>query len=319
MLEAADFITLPYTPDLNWAGIAYVCRMLAQPIWDARNPTYPQLRQVVAEKAATLALIRYLETRDVRFRIYNLAPFTDPNRSDIVIAGRRCEIRCSLSFQKTKTLTSAHTIGRLMKATALVPKDRIADENLGNEEIFIFSFVSALRNNALSGRSNNYEYMLYKMPESWNRPQNRVPLGLVRISNNSHKKVALEVAGYNNNHELQIEKLEIRPQECGVSGKIFDHLIYLHPDHVPDGAVTVYSTSRDKPLTILPHQWGNIWVYGVHIILCGSITISEVRRRIQGVSGSERKKPRTGLNQQHFRITIRELHPLDELFSEAKK
>jgi hypothetical protein len=58
----------------------------------------------------------------------------------------------------------------------------------------------------------------------------------------------------------------------------FYSLVYAHLSEIPAGRLGLYSPGLDKTMIIKPYEWGNIWVYGMNIILAGWITRGEFLR-----------------------------------------
>src|SRR6266508_6746306 len=96
MISSSDFIHLPYTRDLTEGGIAYAVHSLPYTYNRVSGSPYDNLRRIVAEAAVELAFRRYLSEREIPFDVKGAPPFTDPERYDDSLAGRRCEIKSFL-------------------------------------------------------------------------------------------------------------------------------------------------------------------------------------------------------------------------------
>ena len=144
MVSSADFIRLDYTPDLTQAGIAHV----SQDLTNAHNRTdakpFETLRQIVSQKAAELALIRYLVSENVPHYIRSSTPFSAPDNYSITIAGRRCALYTYLIHRKSRIRKINQHPDQLLKAHAMVPSDQIDAEQLNQRDLYCFAFISAL-------------------------------------------------------------------------------------------------------------------------------------------------------------------------------
>ena len=88
---------------------------------------------------------------------------------------------------------------------------------------------------------------------------------------------------------------------------------------MPDGTIGVHSPNLDKTYLVDSMGWGNIWVYGMDIILGGYITRGEFRQKAHHLpAGSHTfQYPRT--RTENLALPFHQLHPLIELFSKAQK
>jgi hypothetical protein len=77
---------------LTQSGITYAGRLLAR-LYEKDGPDrFARLRENVAEVAVELAFRRGLQPEEVPFENLSATSFTDPDRRDLAIAGRRCEL-----------------------------------------------------------------------------------------------------------------------------------------------------------------------------------------------------------------------------------
>ena len=144
MVAVDDLITLTYTTDLTRSGITYAGRSLARAYEPAGPARFARLRQVVAEIAVELAFRRYLQDQEVPIDHLNATSFTDPDRYDLAIAGRRCELVSSLIFNKQRIREIRAFPETLLAAPALVPSSQVSGSPLQYEDLYIFSFLNAL-------------------------------------------------------------------------------------------------------------------------------------------------------------------------------
>src|SRR5512145_1817614 len=96
MVSASDLIHLPYTSDLTEGGIAYAVRSLPYTYNRTGGAPYERIRRIVAGIAVELAFRRHLGEHHIPFDVMAAAPFTEPDRYDVSLAGRRCDIKSFL-------------------------------------------------------------------------------------------------------------------------------------------------------------------------------------------------------------------------------
>ena len=102
MLIPSDLIKLPYTPDLTQAGIAYACRSLAHTYDRMGGSQYDRLRRIGTGIAGELAFRRLLVQEEVPHDVLGATHFTEPDRYDIALGGRRCDLKGYVLSQKRK-------------------------------------------------------------------------------------------------------------------------------------------------------------------------------------------------------------------------
>src|SRR5918995_1403645 len=99
MIDTSDFIQLPYTHDLTEGGIAHMLRSLPYNLQREGSSTYERLRRGVAEAAVEIAFRRYLSEQGIPFDVKAGLPFTGHDHYDVMLGGRRCEIKSLLIRQ----------------------------------------------------------------------------------------------------------------------------------------------------------------------------------------------------------------------------
>ena len=144
MLEAEDFIRLPFTADLTQAGIVYACRSLPYTYDRVGGTRFTRLRRIVVGKAVELGLRRLLAERQVPFDQRGSTPFTDPDRYDLALGGRRVDVKSFLLSERVR-IREVHSHSRaLLEAAALVPADQAGGEHLRDHDLYLFAFALAL-------------------------------------------------------------------------------------------------------------------------------------------------------------------------------
>src|SRR6185436_14326211 len=144
MISPSDLIHLPYTRDLTEGGIAYAVRSLPYTYNRMGGSPYDRLRRIVAGVAVELAFRRHLSEQNVPFDVMGATPFTDPDRYDVSLGGRRCDIKSFLITYRTQISEMKRDPQVVLKAPALVPSDQNAAEGRTDHDIYLFAFLPAL-------------------------------------------------------------------------------------------------------------------------------------------------------------------------------
>ncbi len=323
MITSADFITIPYTPDMTQGGIAYACKSLPYTYNRMGTSHFKRLQRIVAGVAVELAYRRYLTQENVPHDNLGATPFTDPDRYDIAIGGRRCDLKSYLLIQKEQIRQIRKNPAQLLDAQALVPADQMASTHLGDEDLYIFAFLSALltpNQEALkkARQAGQPVYMIYPLPKTWARPAIWAPLGRLVLKSDAARQIKLELGGQDGQHRTLSESIKLRPGMRTSARGTFHALYYLHTPDIPDGPVGVHSPVLDETLIIAPLEWGNIWIYGMEIIYTGYMRRGEFRAKASHLPAGSRvfQYPRTSTP--NLALPIRELYPLRGFFEQAK-
>jgi hypothetical protein len=120
VLTVSDLLHLPYTRDLTDGGIAYALHALPYLHHRMGSSPYEHLRRVVAGAMVELAFRRYLSEQGIPFEVKSAAPFTEPDRYDVSLAGRRCDIKSFLISHREQVAEIRRDPQIVLRAPALV-------------------------------------------------------------------------------------------------------------------------------------------------------------------------------------------------------
>lgn len=324
MLSASDFIHLPYTRDLTEGGIAYTMRSLPYLYQRLGDSPYHKIRKVAADVAVELAFRRYLGEHEIPFDVQSATPFTEPDRYHVSLGGRRCDIKSFLITHRDQITEMKRNPQVVLNAPALVPSDQNAAEGNFNTDIYLFAFLSGLA--AVSQHdvqkvidTNQPHHFIHVMPEAWVRPQKWTPLGALAMKSDSEEAQVLEISGQDAGREMRSLQVELPPRtRVQIDGGFFS-VTHLHSNTHPKTRIGIHSSRRDDTCIVDPHDWGNIWVYGMDILLVGYLTREEFSQRAsflrEGMQVFQYEKTRT----KNLAVSVYDLKPLSELFERVKE
>ena len=323
MVTETDFIAIPFTPDMTQAGIQYARKSLPYTYDRMGGDRFKRLRRIVAGKAVELAFKRHLNNEEIPHDILGSTPFTDPDHYDIAIGGRRCDIKSFMLTHKKRIREVRKEPQRLLSAQALVPVDQMKSEHLTDDDIYIFSFLTALltpNQDALKKAvaAEQPIYMIHALPKKWARPDPWGSLGELAVKSNMATSLKLELGGQDVEHKFQSEHLMLHPQTRVAAKQKFSTLSYLYTPNFPDGTIGLHSSKMDETYLVDPLDWSNIWVYGMEITFGGYITRGEFRQNATRLSVGSRVFQYARTQTENFTLTIQDLRPLNELFKRAK-
>ncbi len=323
MLSVTDLVALPYTPDLTQGGIAYACRSLPYTYDRMGGSTFDRLRRIVAGVSVELALRRYLISEGVSFDVLGATPFTEPDRYDLALGGRRCDIKSFLLFHKQRIRAVRQAPERLLEAPALVPLDQLSSEGWRYEDLYVFAFVSALitPDDETLQRAEAAEqptFIMHTMPREWSRPPHWETLSPVAIKADLDQPLTVELGGQKAARQFHTVTFELAPRQRVRVPDAFHSLSYLRVDRQPEGRLGVSSPRQGKPYLVPVEAWSNIWVYGLDITLAGYINCGEFRRRAKRVRAGSKvlQYPRTRVD--NMAVPVGELHPMSDLVLRAR-
>ncbi len=273
---------------------------------------------MVAGTAVELAFRRYLTEQNVPFEVKGTLPFSKPDRYDVFLGGRRCAIQSFLISHRDQIRTLQADPGHLLAAQALVPLDQHVSEDTSSKDVYIFAFVAGVTADRLDDTQKAYEagqpiYPAHCMPAPWRQPQTWIPLGSVVLKSECEAPLTLEIGGQNSTREFLTYEVVLRRGTRHQLETDLYSLAYLHANRMPQARLGIHAPTRRETYVIQPADWGNIWVYGMHIYLAGWLTHAEFRRKASLLPEGSRAYQYDRTRTKNLVVPIPELRPIREL------
>lgn len=324
MIATSDFLHLPYTRDLTEAGIAYALRSLPQTYHRAGGSPYDKLRRTVASVAVELAFRRCLSERNVPFEVKGASPFTEPNRYDVSLSGRRCEVKSSFISHRDQISEMKRSPQVILNAPALVPSDQNAAEGHSDRDIYLFAFLSGLAAASQEDLkkaigAGQPHYLAHVMPDSWMRPAAWNPLGTLVVKSEAEEAITLELGGQTEGREMRSFEVAIPPRRRVEIPNEFFTLAYIHIKTPSNAKVGIHCSQWRETRLIGEADWGNIWVYGMDILLAGFLTRGEFNRKAKPVPEGARVFQYERTRTKNLAVPVSELRSISELFERIKE
>ena len=320
MLSSSDFLHLPYTPDLTEAGIAYALRSLAYSYErDGRSP-YGRLRRLVANVAVELAFRRYLTQEHVSFEVKASTPFTDRERFDVVLNGHRCDLKPFLISHREQILQIRKNPAVLLDAQALVPSDSHAGDGHSYNDIYLFAFMNGLVAASQADlqkaiEKNQPHYLVYVPSMLLRKPIHWKPLGTLTLRSESAEELIVEVNGQDEAREMKREVISLSPGVNVKLHEVFYSITSLHVRRVPEARIRIHCESLNETLVIAPHDWSNIWVYGMDIFMVGYATYEEMSQRATLLLPNSRTFQYERTHVKNLSLLVSKLKPIQKLWA----
>ena len=322
MITPSDILHLSCTPDLIQGGIAYALRSLPYNFGHGGRPTYDRLRQVVSEAAVEIAFRRYLSEQDIAFDVKAALPFSGHDRYDVILGGRRCEIKSFLINDREQISQMRQEPGFLLKAPVLVASDQHAAEGHSPRDLYLFAFLVGEVTTSQDGAYNRIEekqphYLVHVMPEAWNRPAQWHPLGKLVLKSESEETQTIELGGRDEGGAMCSHTVELLPRRrLEIPSGLFS-LSYVHTRSSSPARIGIHSPVYRETYIIEAQDWGNLWVYSMDLLLAGYLTREEFRRRASFIPVGARVFPYKQMQVKNLAVPVSDLRPLSELLERA--
>ena len=323
MITVNDFVHLPYARDLTDGGIAYAVHSLPYTYNRMGGSPYERLRRIVAGVAVELAFRRYLTEQNVPFDVMGATPFTDPDHYDVSLGGRRCDIKSFLITHREQIAEMKSEPKIVLKAPALVPSDQNAAEGHSNNDLYLFAFLSGLVANSPTDLekivlADQPSYFIHVMPENWNRPEKWNPLGGLALKSDTEQSLTVEIGGQNAGRAMRSLEVQVPPHKRVQVEEGFFSLAYIRTGLPPQGRLGVHSSQLKETHIIEPSDWGNIWVYGLDILLAGYLTREEFNQRASFIREGARVFQYNRTRTKNLAVSVYDLRPVAELLERAR-
>jgi hypothetical protein len=327
--KSPSILRLPYDSSLTLAGIEYAKKSLHYTYNRMHLAPEARLRKIVAGVAVELAFRRWLQAQNVPFELLGATHFTEKDKYDLRLGGRRCDIKSFLISDRKQITTLRRDPAWLNAAEALVPEDQFQSDRLGERDIYLFGFLAGLETRSAADlkramvaeqpvylihtltqprwRGANYAAGTVRNGSAWRS------LGQLLFKADTPAPVKLEAGGQVGNHSARVERLALEPRVRTATRAEFYSLLYLHVPRLPRGPVGVRSSVLRETVLIEPRDWVNIWVYGLEVYLAGWLPKADFRslsRRLPAGS-TVLQYPRTQTDNRAVPVTM--LRPVSEL------
>jgi hypothetical protein len=323
MISSSNFIKLPYSPDLTEGGIAHALRSLSHGFdGPASSLPYERMRRSVANTAVEIAFRRYLSRQDIPFEVQTAMPFTDSERYDVSLDGRRCDLKSYWISHREQISEMRHKPQILLDAPALVPSDQHAREGHKRDDLYIFAFLAGLTAASQDDLkkvlvSDQPHYLAYAMPQEWRKPSHWNPLGTLALKSESAEELLVEIQGQDSGRELMRKTISLPPKTRVLIHEGFYAISALHVRRMPDARVGIHCEGIRETCIISPTEWGNLWVYGMDIFLTGWVSYEEFSQLAKPLPVNSRTFQYEHTKVKNLTLPISELKPLSHLFDKS--
>jgi hypothetical protein len=319
MLSPADLLRLPYDDSLTLAGIEYAKKSLHYTYNRMGLRPAARLRKIVAGVAVELRFRRWLDAQALPYDLLGATPFTEKDRYDLCLGGRRCDVKSFLISDVRSRAELRRDPAWLMDAAALVPEDQFESSSLGENDLYLFGFLAARETRQRADlekavTAGQPVCLLYTPLEAaWLGRGMWQPLGRLVLKSSLARPIAVEVGGQDQNRAVVVERLTLPPRTRLETRHTFYSLLYLRVPRLPDALLGVRSPALRLTRLVAPADWFNIWVYGEEVFMAGWLTKGEFRALGRRLPAGRAVKQYPHTQVDNRMVPVNELRPIREL------
>jgi hypothetical protein len=156
------------------------------------------------------------------------------------------------------------------------------------------------------------------MPDAWSRPSGWSPLGTLVLKSESEQAQIVQLAGQDEGRAIRSCMVELPAKtRVEVQSGLYS-LNYLHLQSSPAARIGVYCPLRQETHIIGALDWGNIWVYGLDILLAGYMPYEEFSRRAGFIPAGTAISQHVYAHLKSLSVPVADLRPLSELFESVR-
>lgn len=269
-----------------------MCRQLPRLYITQRNISWKTLQNVILKTAIELALHRYLIGQDFPIQRSQTTPFTEPERTDLFIGRRRCEIQSMLISSKEKINRFKKAPARLLDETISINRAKLLGDGYQNHDLHIFTIATALiaphhpkLNQAI--QAGQPASLISLLSRGWNDYGLLKPFNRLAFSYTGSTPLNIEIGGQDPDNRFVTQRLYLIPSRTTQLNWAFSSIFYLHPEVLPNGSLTIFNQENQRKYYIGAEKWLNIWIYGIEIFFVGYCThIELIQKAYQNLAGA---------------------------------
>lgn len=296
-----------------WTAAAVQAALEALPWLVGRRArlSAPRLRQLVKDRVALLALLRWLAEGHLPYQMAG-TPLAQLGREPVRVQGRR--------LYPFATLVPHRSVIRRLRRRpeaegwATVPEARWQSAEAQPEDILVFGLVLALvaRDAAESQKALERGLpvrLVFPMPGDWHRwprPQ--------RVTLKYEGPGGLPLTLHGQSEEaLAAYPVALPPGQRLAPDPRWLELYALSTEHLPQGRVGVLRQGAKTPLVIRPAQWANLWLYGLEVWWLGYLPRRAFAQQARRLPPGSLKGMGVRLGQVAYGVPLSALRPMEDL------
>jgi hypothetical protein len=317
-VSANDIIIQKYDPQYSLAGAQYARNSLLYTYNRMGLGMNERMNKIVIGIAFEMAFKRWLDEKNIAYE-YAPTPFTEQDRADLSIAGKRCDLKSFLLPRRNLIPMIEKQPGWLLDAPALVPLDQFNGNRMRETDLYVFGFITGMQARTIEDTSTAIEktgssYLLYIIPDNrWNRRSQWESLGHLAFKSNNDNPITIEVGGLGANKEEIHEEVVLQPRTRTPLANNFYSILYIHAHELPEAEIGLSSSVLRDVILVHQRDWTNIWLFGRRLFLCGWASKADFREWSEHLPAGSRTKQYSATKTHNRAVPIANLRPMHEL------
>lgn len=313
---------MPLTHDLVEGGISYAIRSLPYIFLRRGAAGYDQLRRVTAKICVELAFRRYLSELNMPFNVNATRNFSDYDCFDVLLAGHRIKLQTRLISNVNQIEQIRQNPDSYLNAHAMVPSDQHSSEGQAGSDMYVFAFVPARVTRSILELGKGLDgihsgYLLHAMPRMWRMPPTWSPMKSLVLKTEQTALLNLEIHGQNEARELITRQIRLNSGQRTLMNGEYYSITSFHTDRLPEARIGIHCPIR-KETHIIPHaDWGDLWLHGSDIFLCGTLSHEEFGHHAELVQLRTQNLLDGSTKIKYLAVPISELKPVSRLFEQS--
>jgi hypothetical protein len=258
-----------------------------------------------------------LAAEEISFGVQTPAPFLDPDRYDLRVGNRTCELKSYLIGRSREWRAFGGHPQLILDAPALVPLDRHVTDTVRANDIYIFAFVGAGAVDRAPSRRGaaapEDEFWLHFLPAAWRRARGSAPLGPISLKSADEAGVVVELDGIDGGGAPTVHNLPVAGHERLVLDNSMIALSHMGARDRPAARLGLHAASRGLMHVVEPRDWHNVWMEGWGIIVVGWMAREDFRARAQLLPAGSRVLQFDRTRLKNLAVTISHLRPIASL------
>jgi hypothetical protein len=322
MLGRNDLIQFKCEKSIMQAGIEEASRAAAQPGRYPQINSFDRIRLRAADNMVELGFRRCLVRRGVPHQLSASPDFIGQHSYDVSLGGRRCIPVAQMICRRGLIRNLGQTPQQFLQRKVYLP-ERVAWEAYGDEDLYVFGFLTglvtrsreAIKQAVVAGEPL---HLLYRMPLEWSLPERWELLEALVLKTDLSKPVILTLHGQDGHQKYCTQQVELPGRKRIKIESEFFNVGALQINRLPKGPLGIHNPISNETLLAAPYQWGNVWVYGIRIVLAGYIRRRDFHRQAERANLAEALSANPCLeNESLLALPVSELNSLPGLFQKA--
>jgi hypothetical protein len=144
-------------------------------------------------------------------------------------------------------------------------------------------------------------------------------MGRLVLKSESDATLTIEIAGQDEGREFMTRTVELAPRRRVEIDDPFFSVASIHVESLPDARIGIRNETRKETYIVNSTDWGNIWVYGMDILLAGYISRAEFRQKASAIQPGSRVFQYNHTRTKNLAVPVSDLKPLPQLFERVRQ